>query len=118
MIYNYPYSYFKRYRNYPYPHSPNFSNTSNFSSSPTPFLPSNHYAPKDSSCDNFQKSSVCNSSSTQNETKCRDDEELFEIFGIKLYFDDVLIVCLLFFLYQEGVKDYYLFISLILLLLS
>lgn len=42
----------------------------------------------------------------------------FEIFGITLYFDDILIICLLFFLYNEGVKDQLLFMSLILLLLS
>ena len=43
---------------------------------------------------------------------------IFEIFGIKLFFDDILLICLIFFLYNEGVKDKYLFISLILLLLS
>lgn len=46
------------------------------------------------------------------------DSPLFQILGIDLYFDDILILCLLFFLYQEGVKDQGLFISLILLLLS
>lgn len=50
--------------------------------------------------------------------KEEEDRQFFEILGIKLYFDDILIICLLFFLYQEGVKDQYLFISLILLLLS
>lgn len=44
--------------------------------------------------------------------------EYFEIFGLKLHFDDLLIICILFFLYQEDVKDTYLYISLILLLLS
>ena len=43
---------------------------------------------------------------------------IFEIFGIKLYFDDILLISLIFFLYNEGVKDDYLFISLVLLLLS
>lgn len=43
---------------------------------------------------------------------------IFEIFGIKLFFDDILLICLIFFLYNEGVKDQSLFISLILLLLS
>ena len=42
----------------------------------------------------------------------------FEIFGIRLYFDDILIICLLFFLYQENVDDQLLFIALLLLLLS
>ncbi len=46
------------------------------------------------------------------------DNYFFEIFGLKLYFDDILLICLLFFLYEEGVKDQELFISLILLLLS
>ena len=46
------------------------------------------------------------------------NEPLFEIFGIQLYFDDILLICLIFFLYNEGVKDEFLFISLILLLLS
>lgn len=45
-------------------------------------------------------------------------DPLLEIFGINLFFDDILIICLLFFLYSEGVKDEMLFIALILLLLS
>lgn len=47
-----------------------------------------------------------------------DEEPFLDILGIKLYLDDLIILCLLFFLYQEGVKDEILFISLILLLLS
>ena len=47
-----------------------------------------------------------------------ENQPIFELFGIKLYFDDILLICLIFFLYNEGVKDDYLFISLILLLLS
>ena len=46
------------------------------------------------------------------------DSPLFQIFGINLYYDDILLVCLIFFLYQEGVKDEGLFLALILLLLS
>ena len=41
-----------------------------------------------------------------------------EILGIKLYFDDLLIICLILCLYNEGVKDQFLFISLVLLLLT
>lgn len=44
--------------------------------------------------------------------------EYFDIFGIRLYLDDILILCLLFFLYQEKVDDQLLFIALLLLLLS
>lgn len=46
------------------------------------------------------------------------DSPLFEILGIKLYFDDILLISILFFLYAEGVEDEMLFIALILLLLS
>lgn len=46
------------------------------------------------------------------------EEPIFEILGIQLYLDDIMILGLLFFLYQEGVQDEMLFIALILLLLS
>ena len=46
------------------------------------------------------------------------DPVWFDLFGIKLYFDDVLILSLLFFLYNEDVKDEGLFLALILLLIS
>ena len=46
------------------------------------------------------------------------EEPVFEIFGIQLYLDDIIILGLLFFLYQEGVQDEMLFIALILLLVS
>ena len=40
------------------------------------------------------------------------------IFGIDLFSDEILLILLIYFLYTEGVKDIYLFIVLILLLLS
>ena len=45
-------------------------------------------------------------------------DAFFEIFGLKLYFDDILIMCILFFLYNEKVHNEELFICLILLLLT
>lgn len=69
-----------------------------------------------------------NSSNTKNEKKSEDlvshskesesSDYFFEIFGLKLYFDDVLIICILFCLYKEDVHDEELFLCLILLLLS
>lgn len=47
-----------------------------------------------------------------------DNSEYIEIFNFKFYFDDLLIICLLFFLYKEEVKDEFLYVALILLLLS
>lgn len=46
------------------------------------------------------------------------EEPIFEILGIHLYLDDIIIIGLLFFLYNEGVQDEMLFIALILLLLG
>ena len=46
------------------------------------------------------------------------DPVWFDLFGIKLYFDDVLILSLLFFLYKEEVKDEGLFLALVMLLIS
>jgi len=43
---------------------------------------------------------------------------LFEMFGIRLFLDDIIIICILIFLYQEEVTDQMLYISLFLLLIS
>lgn len=47
-----------------------------------------------------------------------DNDIFFDVFGVKLYYDDILLISLIFFLYSEGVEDNSLFIALILLLLS
>ncbi len=54
----------------------------------------------------------------QNPFSMNNEEPIIEILGISLYLDDIIILGLLFFLYQEGVKDYMLFLALIMLLLS
>lgn len=46
------------------------------------------------------------------------DYEYIELFNMKFYSDDLLILCLLFFLYKENVHDEILYVILILLLLS
>lgn len=56
--------------------------------------------------------------SNKNSNSDPDSDYFFEILGLKLYFDDVLIICILFFLYNEGVKDDELFLCLVLLLLT
>lgn len=66
-------------------------------------------SPKRNSFTNFNISSLFSSNL---------DEPVLEILGISLFLDDILIICLLFFLYTEGVKDDMLFICLILLLLG
>ena len=54
----------------------------------------------------------------RNVTDSNADEEIFDFFGLKLSFDDLLILFILFFLYKEDTKDPYIFIALILLLLN
>lgn len=56
-----------------------------------------------------------NNNNNKPKTKSTD---YLEILGIKLHFDDILLILLIYFLYTEGVKDIYLFFVLILLLLS
>ena len=53
----------------------------------------------------------------QESNSCSSDN-LFDFFGLKLASDDLIIIALLFFLYSEKVNDTYLFIALIMLLLS
>ena len=55
---------------------------------------------------------------TRNSKKISDSSNFIELFGLKLYFDDILLICLIYFLYREEVRDNFLFISLILLLIS
>lgn len=70
----------------------------------------------------YRNSSISSDDQTNhqqsNERSSSKEEALFEIFGLELFYDDILLICLIFFLYSEGVKDEMLFISLILLLLS
>lgn len=44
------------------------------------------------------------------------EKPLFELYGIKLYSDDLLILLLIFFLYKENINDMLLFIALFSLL--
>lgn len=44
-------------------------------------------------------------------------EPVFNLLGINLYFDDILILCLLFFLYTEQANDFSLYLALIFLLM-
>ena len=54
----------------------------------------------------------------KNKSNKNTNDFLFDLFGLKIYNDDILLISLIYFLYSEGVKDDGLFIVLILLLLS
>ena len=68
--------------------------------------------------DDYAKNEDCRNFSEKNKSNKNTDDCLFDLFGLKIYSDDVLLVSLLYFLYSEGVKDDGLFLVLILLLLS
>ena len=89
----------------------------------TPYVPSqnayNHHQsnqyynrPKENALNNY-----INTKKEQESNSCSSDN-LFDFFGLKLASDDLIIIALLFFLYNEKVNDTYLFIALIMLLLS
>lgn len=107
---SYPYfhlPYYNRYSRYGYRY-PNMNSYYNTGKIPVP--------PKKEQHQDMNKNEIPNK--IKKEEDSYEDSPLFQIFGINLYFDDILLVCLIFFLYQEGVKDETLFIALILLLLS
>lgn len=89
--------------------------------------PSNHlsnlnpnlYTNKNSIIDNNNKiNNTIKNTSQKNNYYSDEDKPIFEILGIKLFLDDIIILCVLFFLYQEKVKDEMLYIILLLLLFS
>ena len=125
MIFYNPYinmPYYNRYSRYGY-YYPNYSkNNANTPNSKCSNSNKDYFDERKDLKDNNKKY-VSNTYFKSEKTKdsssdFSEDSPLFQIFGINLYFDDILLICLIFFLYQEGVKDEGLFIALILLLLS
>ena len=106
-------NYYKNFQTFP--HYPQYSNKQ-FNKSFN-----NQSTEKPSQTQTQYKNNYTNLEKTKkisNKSEKVEETHLFEILGIKLYFDDILLICLIFFLYNEGVQDQYLFIVLILLLLS
>lgn len=121
MMFSYPYfrsPYYPRYSRYGYRY-PNVSSYSNTAYTKIHREKNNTKKEvKNEARINETSKFMANEIKKEERTSPDEDSPLFQIFGIDLYFDDILIVCLIFFLYQEGVKDESLFIALILLLLS
>ena len=105
MMYNYPFFGFPSYRSRYYKnnynkYNPNVGLNNHNNQQKTTFSNSNIESEKVAPCDvSFYK------------------DDCFDFFGLKLHFDDILIIALLFFLYKEEIDDVYLFIALFLLLL-
>lgn len=121
MMHHYPFFGFPNFRRpYYYPRPFLHKNIDNSATSEEkPCFP-NVLTKKEQEKCNYSSHSVKDKTCTSNIVGniVDDNEQCFEIFGLKLHFDDLLIIGLLFFLYQEDVKDTYLYIALILLLLS
>ena len=98
---NFPFQFYKNPSRNPYYYQ-NSSPLSHFSNSVPQY---NHENPP-------------NTKAEKNRSNKNTDDFLFDLFGLKIYNDDILLISLLYFLYSEGVKDDGLFIVLILLLLS
>lgn len=125
MMYPYPFfraNSFKRPYNYYSTPKPSYNIVKNSSfSGQSACFPSVSSKNEHNNFDSFNKkeNKNCNINNTEKSKDNKDSsEEYFEILGLKLHFDDLLIIALLFFLYKEDVKDTYLYIALILLLLS
>lgn len=132
-MFGFPNYSFPLYRNYNRYNRYSLNNPFMFSNIRRPVNSKNHnYQGKTQRTDNFNQN-ISSTNLLENSYRIEDskekeaknskkqkssDNEFLEIFGIKLYFDDLMIISLLFFLYSEGVNDYYLFITLILLLLT
>lgn len=110
-MFNMPFFGFPYYRNYYSKYySPNKNN-----------LSTNNNKINEENYNKNQNSTTSNNTSSTNENSrfnLNNDNPFINIFGLDLYSDDILIICILLSLYLEGVKDQMLFISLILLLLS
>lgn len=143
MMYNYPFWGFPSFRRNYYYQRPNYYTSNYYKLNNNISKPSNNFQNStntsvNNTSNSFNKNinnhSSCNtkkestfSPHLQTESKkvdfsCDDnyysDTEYFNILGFSLHIDDLLILALLFFLYQEGIDDIYLYISLVLLLLS
>ena len=126
MMYSLPfYPHFspRRYSYYPHPINTNTGSSSNMRKANNSNNSHSNNIYKNDRTNNFANSlkNTKNKKAddlTETSISSEKDDTIFEIFGIKLHSDDILLICLIFFLFKEGVQDEYLFISLILLLLS
>ena len=116
MMYNYPYigyPFNKNYYRY-FNQKPNSDYYNSINKNTTYLSQSNSYSLNEKVSNNDD---IAYSTKRSNNEK-KSNSEYIDIFGIRLHFDDILLILLIYFLYSEGVKDFGLFITLILLLLS
>lgn len=144
MIYNYPYFGFPNYMNYISKNTPpkasncsnpnyNFQNYTPFKSNVRanyPYTPSpvpkvqnaNNNARKQQFSFPSYNEHKSGGSIIKNDSSKQKNEEYYppflNLFGIQLHFDDILLICIILFLYNEKIEDNYLLLALVLLLLG
>ena len=112
-----PFPFFGFPRQNPNTYYANYSRINNMKNGKKPYFPNvtqNDFRKQASVLNKNEKESNFDKN---NYTSCN-SEEVFNVFGLKLYFDDLLIISLLIFLYNEDIKDNSLYFALILLLLT
>ena len=113
-FFGYPYRYYRYYPQYT-----NYNNTlSSENNSSNINIPKEDTSSESQNTQSEKRSSRSSPFSFNFDGFTSNDEAIIELFGIKLYLDDLIILGLLYVLYQEEVKDEMLFICLLLLLLS
>lgn len=130
MIYNYPYFGFPNYLNYmsktPY-RNVAYPNRANLNARNLPNTSNNYYRndfeykrPNQQEKPHSYKSNSKHKSEPEKSKKDDDNSSspFLNLFGIQLYFDDILLICMILFLYNEKIDDNYLLLSLVLLLLG
>ena len=105
------------YINFPFPYYNNRPLSAPYAIRHSDFRDTTPIVSSDSTS-NSNRLENCKFEDKKNKSNSSNNDYLFDLFGLKIYTDDVLLVSLIYFLYSEGVKDEGLFIVLILLLLS
>lgn len=104
--YPYNYNYYRYYNRIPQ------NNISNFEKEANKNILKEEIS--EDNTENKEKSSITNSRNISNTT----DKPIFEILGIKLFLDDLIIIGVMYFLYQQHVHDEILYLILFMLLFS
>lgn len=119
MIYNYPYFGFPNYSKYIKQQNANYQKSIfNPQYNKHHITQYNNYSTHSHNSLSSYKSAIKSEKTTNIPSINNSDAPLFNLFGIQLYFDDILLICILLFLYNEKIEDTYLLLALVLLLLS
>lgn len=119
---NFPFPFYRNHSKVPnasYNYPPSHMNNSNYyAKNNTPHNSPPEFNTSFSTLITPDENEDCRNFKQKNKSNKNNNDYLFDLFGLKIYSDDVLLVSLIYFLYSEGVKDDSLFLVLILLLLS